>query len=169
MKRMLSLALALMMLFSAAAMAEETLSENGKIIFDAVRCDMNLPKDACVLSAHEYLVKLNASVMLNALILKVSTFPLMENFYGNSAGIMVIDLIDGAVIDRLTVDENAMWPDGDITDKNLALNLLFHCYDAYTLGYNPFVMSEFEFLFPLAEDDIAAVNQALSACFLPAQ
>lgn len=166
MKRLIALFLALMLLLSTAAVAEEALSGNAKVMYDAILWDVNLPKTANILRADEYLVKLSSSVTLKALILKVTMSDLQENMYGNSAGIMVIDLDDGTVIDRFTVDDNVMWPD-EITDKTLALNLLFNCYDAFTQGYNPFVMSEFEFLTPIADEEIASVNAALNAHFLP--
>ncbi len=91
----------------------------------------------------------------------------IEMMYGMGSRIMVIDLDTCAVIDFKNFNGDAHWPEsGEFTNKDDALHVLYNSYWAYLEGYNEFVMASHEFLTPIAEEDVAAINAALSEVFI---
>ena len=166
MKRFFSLLVALV-LFALPCLAESTLSGNALTIYEAVRWNPNLAKTAQVLRAEEYLLKLNKTITLHALLMEVTRSDEQEALYGRAGGVLLIDLATGDVIDYKNFDSNVVWPDGDITSQYDALHLLYNSYISYIDGWNEDIMSpDHEFITPLSEADIAAVNNALNAVFL---
>lgn len=69
-------------------------------------------------------------------------------------------------MDYKTFDGNVMWPEGEVTDKTEALNLLFNGYWSYLEGYNQIIMTDREEIISIPEEDIQAVNDALKAVFI---
>ena len=167
MKKWIVLLVALCMLAGCMlpAAAENALTGNAQIIFDAVRTNMNLPKNCTVIRAEEYLIKHNRELTMHALLLQITQCEEAEMLYGNGCKLMVIDLDTGDVIDYRSFDDNVRWPDGDLTDRYTAQHLLYNCYWSYLDGNNPTVMSETEFLTPLAQEEIAAINAELARVF----
>lgn len=147
------------------AVAESALTGNAQIIFDAVRANMNLPKNCTVVRAEEYLNKHNKELTTHALLMVVTQSEEVENIYGFGGRLMVIDLDTGDVIDYKNFDGNVTWPDGELTSRYDAMHLLYNCYWSYVEGYNPTVMDDREFLTPLAEEEIAAINAELAKVF----
>jgi hypothetical protein len=160
--------LLLMALLAAAlpCMAEGSFTGNAQLMYDAVRWNLNLPKQSMITRAEEYLVKLNKELALHALLMEVTLSPELEMQYGLGGRLLVIDLDTGEMIDYKNFDGNVMWPEGELTDKHTALHLLYNCYWAYLEGYNETIMSEHEFITPVAEEEIAAINAALTKLFI---
>lgn len=165
-KLLLILVLALMLTHCAPSLAEPAFSGNTQLIYDAIRWNLNLPKQTMLVSAQEYLCKMSKEVQVHTLLLEVSVTPDLEMMRGNAARIVLIDLDSGSMIDYASFDGDVMWPDGELTDKNTALHLLFNCYWAYLDGYNPNIFSEHEILFPISDADVAAINDALKEVFI---
>lgn len=164
----IALLLCLSLLLGAAlpCLAEPTLTGNTQLLYDAIRWNLNLPKQSTLVHAEEYLFKLNKDVTLNALLMEVTLSEDLEAMYGMGAKIIVIDLDTGEIIDYKNFDGNVMWPEGEITSKYDALHLLYNCYWSYLEGWNATIMSDHEFITPIAEDDVAAVNAALAEAFI---
>ena len=168
MKKLLFLLMILIM-FSSAALATEdaTLSGNAQLIHDAIRWNLNLPKQSNVVRAEEYLFKLTKEITLRTLLMEVTLSEELEMMYGKGGKILLLDLDTLEIIDYKNFDSNVRWPDnGDVTSKYDGLHLLYNCYWSYLEGYNENIMSEFEFITPISEDEIAAINAALNAAFV---
>ena len=167
MKKWIVLVLTICMLASCLlpAAAESTLTGNAQIIFETVRANMNLPKNCTVIAADEYLIKHNKELTQHALLVQITQSEDVEMMYGNGSKMLVIDLDTGDVIDYKNFDGNVCWPNGDLTDRYTAQHLLYNCYWSYVDGSNDMVMSEHEFLTPLAEEEIAAINAELALVF----
>lgn len=167
MKKFISTLLVLFLLAAALpGMAEEAFTGYTQLMYDAVRWNLNLPKQSTITRAEEYLVKLNKELTLHTLLMEVTLSPELEMQYGFGGRMLVIDLDTGEIIDYKNFDGNVMWPDGELTDKHTALHLLYNCYWAYLEGYNETIMSEHEFITPIAEEEIAAINAALAKVFI---
>lgn len=151
---------------SIPGLAEAPLTGNAQLIYDAIRWNLNLPKQSMLIHAEEYLYKLNKEITLHALLIEVSLIPELEMHYGLSGRLMVIDLDTGNIIDCKNFDGNVMWPEGDITSRYDALHLLYSNYWAYLEGYNENIMGEHEFITPVPEEDVAAINAALTDVFV---
>ena len=166
-KKSLSILLVLVLLTIALpTMAEAVFDGNPQLMYDAIRWNLNLPKQTMLVSAQEYLCKMSKEVQVHTLLLEVSVTPDLEMMRGNAARIVLIDLDSGSMIDYASFDGDVMWPDGELTDKNTALHLLFNCYWAYLDGYNPNIVSEHEILCPISDADVAAINDALKEVFI---
>lgn len=166
MKRFLSLCAALI-LFILPCCAESALTGNTLTICEAVRWNPNLAKTAQVLRAEEFLCKMNKELTLHALLMEVSRSDEQEALYGRFSGVMLIDLDTGDIIDYKNFDGNVMWPDGELTDKHDALHLLYNSYISYIEGWNEGIMiPDHEFVTPLSDEEIAAINSQLSSIFI---
>ena len=166
-KMLLALLLVCSLLFSISAQAENTLTEKNQLMFDAVRWNLNLPKESQILHAEEYLFKMMADLTLHALLMEVSLSEVLENMYGTGGRIVLIDMDTGNVIDYANFDGNVRWPDsGDVTSKYDALHLLYNHYWSYVEGYNENIMSVHEFIMPVAQEEIDAVNAELKMMFV---
>lgn len=166
-KKSLSILLVLVLLTIALpTMAEAVFDGNPQLMFDAIRWNLNLPKQTTIVRAEEYSVELSKEVALHALLMEVAVTPEIEMMYGMASKIVVIDLDTGDLLDYKTFDGNVMWPEGEVTDKAEALNLLFNGYWSYLEGYNPIIMTDREEIIPITEADIQAVNDALKAVFI---
>lgn len=167
MKKLLALLLLLAMLLSAAPCTAETaFTGNAQIMYDAIRWNLNLPKQSMLTHAEEYLCKLNKELTLHALLMEATLSPDLEMHYGMGGRLVVIDLDSGEIIDYKTFDGNVMWPDGELTDKHTALHLLYSSYWSYLEGFNENIMSEHEFITPIPDADIEAINAALTEVFI---
>ena len=168
MKKLLSVFLLMCLLVTAIpCQAEATLAGHAQLIFDTVRWNVNFPKDAMVLHAEEYLLKMNKHVTLHTLLMEVYVSEDMDNMYGRASHLLIIDLDDGTVIDYKNFNGDIMWPDGDVTSKEDARHLLFNSYISYLEGWNEGVMDvEHEFITPLSEEDSVAINRELTALFI---
>lgn len=166
-KKLLSILLLLLLLTTALpTMAEAVFEGNPQLMYDAIRWNLNLPKQATIVRAEEYSVELSKAVTLHALLMEVAVTPEMEMMYGMASKIVVIDLDTGDLLDYKTFDGNVMWPEGEVTDKTEALNLLFNGYWSYLEGYNQIIMTDREEIISIPEEDIQAVNDALKAVFI---
>ena len=146
--------------------AENALTAHAQLILDTVRWNNNLPKNAAVLHAEEYLLKMNKHVTLHTLLVEVTAFDETESLYGRQSHLMVIDLDTGNLIDFKNFNGDITWPDGVITSKEDALHLLFNCYISYLEGWNEGLMDfDHEIITPIPEEDIAAINEALKTIF----
>lgn len=146
--------------------AETVLPGHAQLAYETIRWDVNLPKTAELVSANEYLFKMTKEITLHALLMEVRLSDDLEAMYGTGGRLMLVDLDSGMVIDYKTYDQNVRWPDsGDVTSTYDALHLLYGSYWGYMDGGNEFIMSEHEFVTPMAEEDVAAVNAALEATF----
>ena len=149
------------------ALAEtNALSGNAQRIFDEIRWNVNLPKQATVVHAEEYLFKLTKEITLHTLMAEVTVNEDLEMMYGTGAKVIIIDLDTGDVIDYKNFDGNIMWPEGEITSRSDALHLLFNSYCSCLEGYNDMLMSEFEIIMPLADEEVAAINATLAEVFI---
>ncbi|MBR6571598.1 MAG: hypothetical protein IKK75_14210 [Clostridia bacterium] len=169
MKKCFALILAVMMLmsFSLTCLAETALSENARLIYETIRWNVNLPKTAMVQHAEEYLFKLTDEITLHALLMEITISEELEMMYGTGGRIVVIDLDTGEVIDYKNFDGNVLWPvEGEVTSKYDALHLMYNSYWSCLDGYNDRIMSDFEFLTPIPDEEIAAINAALTSCFI---
>ncbi len=167
MKRIIaSLLLTVLLMCVVTAQAETSFTGNAQYIYDAIRWNLNLPKESMVMHAEEYLFKLNKEITLHALLMEVTLSEDLEMMYGRGGRLVLIDLDTGDIIDYKNFDGNVMWPDGDITSKYDALHLLYNCYVSYLEGYNENIMGEHEFITPIAEEDVAAINAALTEAFI---
>ena len=168
MKKLLASLIVLTMLsLSALTAYGESLSENARTVYEAIRWNPNLPKQSNVIRAEEYLFKLTKQITLRALLAEVTLSEELEMMYGAGGRLLVIDLDSGELIDYKNFDSDVRWPDeGEVTSKYDGLHLLYSCYWSYLEGYNENIMSEFEFVTPFAEEEIAAINAALNADFI---
>lgn len=165
-KIILPILLITLLTVSIPCFAETSFDGNTQLIFDAIRWNLNLPKQAMLVSAQEYLCKMGPDVQVHTLLMEVSVTPDLEMLHGGAARIILIDLDTGSVIDYANFNGNVVWPDGEITDKDTALHLLFNCYWSYLEGYNSNIVSDSEIIFPVSEADIAAINDALREVFI---
>jgi len=168
MKKMISFILLFAMLsVSIPAFAENSFAGNTQLIYDAIRWNLNLPKQSMLTHAEEYLFKMNKEITLHALLMEVTLSPELEMLYGTGGKIVLIDLDTGDMIDYKNFDGNVVWPDsGDVTSKYDALHLLYNAYWSCLDDYNDFIMSEYEFVTPISEEDVAAINTALTEAFI---
>ena len=166
-KALLFLTFVLVLMLALPAVAESTLTGNNQLMFDAIRWNLNLPKQSTIERADEYLFKLTKQITLRALLMQVTQSEEVDMMYGMGAKIMVIDLDTGDIIDYKNFNGDARWPDsGEFTSKDDALHVLYNCYWSYVEGYNEFIMSMHEFVTPVAQEDIDAINAALSEVFI---
>ena len=165
-KTLCALLLVALLVLSLPVLSEEALSGHAARIYDAIRWNVNLPKQSTVLHAEDYLFKLTKDITLNALLMEVSLSEDLQMMYGRGGGFMLIDLDSGEVIDYKTYDGNVRWPDGDVTSRYDALHLLYGGYWSYCEGYNENIMSMHEFITPLEQADVDAINAALTAAFI---
>ena len=166
-KMVLVLVLVCCLLAAGFAQAENTLTGNSQIMFDAVRWNVNLPKQSQIIRADEYLLKMTADITLHTLLMEVSLSEELENIYGMGGRIVLVDLDTGNVIDYKNFDGNVCWPDsGDVTSRYDALHLLYNCYWAFLDGYNENIMDMHEFVFPVSQEELNAVNAELNAVFM---
>ena len=166
-KKFLAIFLLLALLTSfGPSLAEASFIGNTQLMYDAIRWNLNLPKQSMLSHAEEYLFKLNKEITLHALLMEVTLSPELEMQYGLGARMIVIDLDTSDIIDYKNYDGNVVWPEGDITSKYDALHLLYNCYWSYLEGYNENIMGEYELITPIAEEEIAAVNAALTEVFI---
>lgn len=166
-KTLLFLTFVLVLMLALPAFAESTLTGNNQLMFDAIRWNLNLPKQSTIVRADEYLYKLTKDITLRALLMQVTQSEELDMMYGMGGKIMVIDLDTGDIIDYKNFNGDARWPEtGDFTSKDDALHVLYNSYWSYVEGYNEFVMGEHEFVTPVAEEDIAAINAALNEVFV---
>lgn len=166
--KLVSLILSLALLLGAAlpCLAEPAFAGSAQLIYDAIRWNVNLPKQSTLLHAEEYLIKLTKEITLHALLMEVTLSDDLEAMYGMGGRIIVIDLDTGEIIDYKNFDGNVMWPEGEITSRYDALHLLYNCYWSYLEGWNATIMSDHEFITPVAEEDVAAINAALTKAFI---
>ena len=169
MKKWIAMVLVICMAFMGMlpALAETTaLTGNAQLIYDEIRWNVDLPKQAMVVHAEEYLFKLTKEITLHTLMAEVTVNEELEMMYGTGAKVIIIDLDTGDVIDYKNFDGNVTWPEGDITSRSDALHLLFNSYCSCIDGYNDMLMSEFEIIMPLADEEVAAINAALAEVFI---
>jgi len=169
-KRLLTFLTILCLLLTVAfpVQAESAeMSANAQLLFDTIRWNLNLPKQSMVQHAEEYLFKLSKQITLHTLMAEVSVSEDMEMQYGAGSRIILIDLDTCEVIDYKNFDGNVRWPDtGEVTSKYDALHLLYNAYWSCLDGYNDMLMSEFAILMPLSDEDVAAINAALTEVFI---
>lgn len=164
---MVMLVLLVLMAIAPAGLAEANLSGNSQILHDAVRWNLNLPKQSQVVRAEEYLFKMTKEITLHTLLVEVAVTPELEMQYGFGSKILVVDLDTGLIIDYKNFDGDVRWPDeGEVIAKEDALNLLYNGYWAWLEGYNECIMSMHEFITPFAEEEIAAINASLTEIFI---
>lgn len=160
------LLLSLFLMLSACALGESALSGHVQTMFEAIRYNLNLPKQSALVHAEEYQFRMTKEITLHALLMEVTLSDELEAIYGMGGRLMLIDLDTGDLIDYKNFDGNVRWPDeGDVTSKYDALHLLYSAYWSYLEGYNEDIMSMHEFITPIAGEDILAVNAALTAAF----
>lgn len=161
------LMLCLLLPLAGLSEQEAALTGNAQLLYDAVRWNVNLPKQSNVIHAEEYLYKLTKEITLHAILAEVTISEEQEMMYGRGAHFILIDLDTGEIIDYKNFDGNVRWPDtGDVTSVYDALHLLYNGYWAYCEGYNEFIMGEHEFVFPMTEADVEQINAELNVVFL---
>lgn len=161
------LLLTLLLMLGACGICESPLSGHAQTIFDAIRWNVNLPKQSTLVHAEEYQFRMTKEITLHTLLMEVTLSQELEAIYGMGGRLMLIDLDTGDLIDYKNFDGDVRWPDeGDVTSKYDALHLLYNCYWSYLEGYNEDIMSMHEFITPLAEEEISAVNAALTDAFI---
>lgn len=166
-KKILSIFLLFVLLAaSVPSIAETSFTGNTQLMYDAIRWNLNLPKESMLTHAEEYLYKITKEITLHVLLMEVTLSPELEMQYGLGGRLLVIDLDTGDIIDYKNFDGNVVWPDGEITSKNDALHLLYNGYWAYLEGHNEFIMGDHELIAPIAEKEIASINAALTKVFI---
>ena len=166
MNRLIPVILAVLLLFAAPACAQEEgeagLSHIQYEVYEAVRRNVDFPKNAQVKRAAEYFCKVEGQQM-RLLLIEASQSETIETRYGKGAGALVVDLQTGEYVTYA----NADWQDTfEISSPQEALNLIYCCYVSYLEGMNEWVFADHELYFPLGEEEIAAVNAGLNAFFL---
>ena len=164
-RKLLILFLSLLMLLPAFSLAEsagdEALSGSALSVYEAVKYCTALPKDAQVLSAAEYYCKVEG-YPLRLLLIEATQTPIIEEFMGKSARLLVLDTDTGESVNCL----NVVWSESpDIADRQDALNRLYSGFLSYAEGVNEWVYADHEMLFPLSDAQIAGVNAALTSHF----
>ena len=164
MKRMvISLLITLLLVVTvlpACAVSDQDLPE---LLFETVKWSVDFPKDAQIVNATEFLCKVE-DFQLHLLLAEVSQHEEVNNMYGSSSRILVIDLDTGSVINY----KNMVWPEEfNIATREDALYIIFAGYDSYLLGYNPFIFADHEITFPMAQEVIDDINARLTQHFLP--
>ncbi|MBE5801846.1 MAG: hypothetical protein E7319_06115 [Clostridiales bacterium] len=149
------------------AMAESagaaSFTGNQQTLFEAVKWNVDFPKNAQILQATEYLCKID-DLQMHLLLAEVTQNENIETLFGKGSRILLIDLESGEIITHT----NCVWPESsDIHSKEDALNMLFSCYFSYLEGYNPFIFADHEITFPLTPEEISAINSELNHYFMP--
>ena len=165
MKRILAMLLMVGLLLSVAAVAEgETgnqLSDNARIVYETIKYSVDFPKDAQVKSAMEYLCKID-QMQMHLLLVEATQNENIEMLFGRSAGILLINLETNEVITY----SNFVSPESsEINSEADAMNLLYNSYSAYLEGYNEFIWTDSEIIFPLSETEIDSINSELTQFF----
>lgn len=141
----------------AEASAPEALNRNQQAVYEAVKYCNDLPKNAQVLRAMEYMCKVEGE-QLRLLLIETTQNPDLIAMFGRCAGIMLVDQDEGKVITY----SNCVWPEEyNIQSREDALNMVFSCYLSHVEGYNPIIFADHEMTYPLTEEEMAAVNEAL--------
>ena len=132
------------------------------LVYDTVRLSTALPKDAQVIAAIDYLCKIE-NFQLHLLLIHTTQSPLIEQHYGFGARILIVDLETGKTYSYTDLS----YPEGEpITSKEDALNYIYGGYDGYLQGFNAFIYRDAEIAYPMGDEELAAVNEALKAHFL---
>lgn len=160
--RIACLLLTLLLLLPAFSLAQTAaFTDHQTRIYETIKWSNDFPKNAQVTNAIEYLGKID-EYQVHLLLVQATQSDMANAYYGNSAGLMLIDLDSDTVI----TCTNIVWPEtSDITSKEDLLNMLFSCWDSYVLGYNPYVYFDAEITMPLKAEEIDTINAALSAYF----
>jgi len=162
MKKCLSLILVLLLLPALSLAEAPSLTPAQNQAFEAVKWNMDFPKDAQVVQAFEYLCKAEGH-SLRLLLMEVTQNPQIESLMGQSSRLLLKDLQTDTVITY----SNILWPESSqIASYEDALHMIFSCFDSYLSGYHPHLYADHEMIFPLTDEDLEAVNAALRAHFL---
>jgi len=166
-KALLILVFVFSLVLSVVSLAEPSLSGNAKLIYETIRWNLNLPKQTTVSRAEECIGTFKPDTPIHVLLMEVSVTPDLEMLYGESAKIILIDLDSGYVIDYANYDMNAMLVDGEVTDKNAVLHLLYGWYWMYLDGTNAGILDEDdEIILPVTQTEIDTINDALKTAFI---
>lgn len=166
-KMLLVVALILSIMLPLNSLSESALSGNALRVYDAIRWNLNLPKQTMVSHAEEFIGIFLPDTPVHVLLMELTVTPDLEMLYGESSKIVLVDLDSETVIDYATIDMNAMLIDGEVTDKNTVLHLLYQWYWMYLDGTNSSILSEDdEIILPLTDAEITAINDALKAAFV---
>lgn len=164
-KKIFAVVLAVMML-ATAAFAEcgcgNGLSGNAAVVFDSVKWCASAPKNAQVVSAMEYMCKIEDQ-QLRLILIEITQDENIEMMFGYSSKIMIVDMDTGIVYGYKDIS----YPESsEVATREDALRCVYGGFDSYVQGINEFVWADHEMSFMLSEDDIAAVNVALTAHFV---
>lgn len=131
--------------------------------YEAVKWNVDFPKNAQILQAMEYFCKAEGHP-LRLMLLELTQNEHIENLFGNAARLLLIDLETGESITYA----NFTFPEGSSApSKQETLHILFNHFVSYVEGYNPQIYADHELIFPLTPEEISAVNAALSQHFMP--
>lgn len=161
MKRLLAALLALIVLLPSAQ--AESLSP-AALTEEAVKWCAALPKDSQVLRAVEYSCDDIEGQSVHALLIAATATQEAYNFYGNAAGLLLVDLSDGKVYSH---GDFPVFEGQPVQSREDALLWLFNCWDSAQRPGTQIIWSENEQQIPLTEEEIQAVNANLTAYFTP--
>lgn len=162
MKKKLLIILFAAMLFICSATAETTdLTLLQRNAYEAVKWNVDFPKNAQIVQAMEYFCKIEGH-QLRLMLLEVTQNEMIESIYGNSARLLLVDLETGDTVTYANFHE-AM----EVTTKQDAMNVLFNHYFSYIESNASQIYADHELIFPLIQEEISEVNAALLRHFMP--
>ncbi|MBR6524628.1 MAG: hypothetical protein IKT57_01505 [Clostridia bacterium] len=177
MKKVGTLLLVLLLLVPALSLAESctcpcaaqmpenetlpALTGHAATAFDAVRYCNALPKNAHVISAAEYICKIEG-IPVRLLLINASQSEFTANHFGTCAGIVIVDLDTLEVYDHTTL---SFWEGEPVTEKKGVLELVYSHFDSHLMNGTEWIVTDSEILFPLSDDEIQQINLALQNCF----
>lgn len=165
-KKLLAIITAFLVLLTSSALCETAaLGDTAQLVLDTVKWSTAFPKDAQVVQACEYFCKVEGQ-QLRVVLAEVTQQELLLNILGGSGRLLLIDMDSDLVLTH----QNFTEPDySNIATHEDALKLLFNSYFSYVAYGAEFIYSDAEMLFPISDDEIAAINNALTAYFTPQQ
>ena len=151
---------AMLLCFSAVAETNGlTLAQSNA--YEAVKWNVDFPKNAQILQAMEYFCKLEGH-QLRLMLLVVTQNETVESIYGNSARLMLVDLESGETVTYSNFQETM-----EVTTNQDALNVLFNHFCSYIEFQPSQIYADHELIFPLSQEEITEVNAALTHHFTP--
>jgi len=134
---------------------------NQQLVFETIRREAAFPKNAQVLSAMEYFCKIEG-YQLHLMLIHATQSEQIEMMFGFGASIMIVDLDNGNVYTY----QNIAYPEGqEVTCKEDTIRFVYGGFDSVLNGYGEYVYSDAEMTYPLTDEEMTQINEALAAFF----
>lgn len=164
MKRIYALLIALLLCAVPALADSAELTGNALLVHDTVKWCMDVPKNAQVLSATEFTCKMTDDYVGHYMLIHVTQDPTIENMMGFASKIIIVDLNTAITYTYNSIENFDVF---EINSPEDAAVMLFNSYDAYIQGFNDCIWwGDGEILVHLPEEDVEAINAALTAHFV---